>query len=370
MPQRKIYYVISNINKSLAFEWTAIDLKKDNDLTFILLNPDDSQLERFLVATGINVIRIKYKSKYYLPIALIQLCLLFITQRPAIVHAHLFDATIIGLAAAWLTGVKKRIYTRHTSTFHHLYFPNAVKYDQLCNRMATHIVSISQATDKILEMEGAAQTKLRKIYHGFDFTVLTSITQERILRVKQTWSIPDCVPCIGVISRHVHWKGVQYIIPAFKEFTKTHPEACLVLVNAAGPFHPIILNLLKDLPSHNRILIPFEPDIAALYKLFDLYVHAPIDSTCEAFGQTYVEALALGVPSIFTLSGIALEFVEHKKNAWVVEFKDSNAILEGLVNLWEDPELRRTLIQNGRRDVFSRFEMNSMMDGLRKLYDE
>ena len=40
----------------------------------------------------------------------------------------------------------------------------------------------------------------------------------------------------------------------------------------------------------------------------------PINSECEAFGQVYIESLALKKPSNFTKSGIGSEFLEHKKN--------------------------------------------------------
>jgi hypothetical protein len=52
----------------------------------------------------------------------------------------------------------------------------------------------------------------------------------------------------------------------------------------------------------------------------------PIDDTIEAFGQTYIEALISGVPSVFTLSGVASEFIENGKNALVVDYKNSEQI--------------------------------------------
>lgn len=368
--RKRIFYIASHIHKSLAFEWIAVRLKNQCDLTFVLLNPAESELENFLKKNDVRVIRFTY-SKKKLPFVFLRLLWLLIKDRPAIVHTHLFDATLIGLTAAWITRIKKRIYTRHNSTYHHLYHPKAVKYDRWTNFLATEIISISQATDTVLiQQEKVNPSKVVKIPHGFDFNDFNVPSFELVQRVQAKWNIPSVAPRIGIVARHIEWKGIQYIIPAFKEFLKSNPEACLILANATGPYNTVILELLKDVPSKNKILIPFEEDISALYRLMDVYVHAPIDSTCEAFGQTYIEALASGIPSVFSLSGIAKEFIEHKKNAWVVDFKDVAGIRGGMQKLWEDKELSSRLIENGRQTVISRFEISTMITRLMQVYDK
>ncbi len=369
--KKKVFYLISHLHKSIGFEWTAIGLKEKFHLFFVLLNPTGSVLETFLKTNNIGVARINYRNMGDLPKAFLRLCWLFVKERPAIVHTHLFDATLIGMTAAWITGVRKRIYTRHNSTFHHMYFPKAVKYDHWINRISTQIVSISQATDQVLlETENVPARKLRRIPHGFNLKAFTFVDAVRVRAIKEKWRVFEKGPCVGVIARHIEWKGIQFIIPAFREFLKAYPEACLILANASGPYHDVILGLLKDIPAKNVILIPFEEDVAALYKVFDIYVHTPIDSTCEAFGQTYVEALASGVPAIFTLSGIAAEFVKHKENALVVNFKNASQIYIALIQLWTDQPLRSKLIEQGKHSVDPLFTLSLMLKRLEELYDE
>jgi glycosyltransferase involved in cell wall biosynthesis len=369
--KRKIYYVVSHVHKSLAFEWIALRLKKYYDVTFVLLNDRDTPFEAFLQRNNISVIRFNYSDKRNLPKVFVNLLWLFAKDRPYAVHAHLFDATLIGLTAAWMAGIKKRIYTRHNSTFHHLYHPDAVKFDRWTNFLATHIISISQATDEaLINLEGVSVNKIVKIPHGFDFADFKLVDENRITSVQQKWKLPSSTLRIGVVARHIEWKGIQYIIQAFQRLLENHPNACLIMANATGPYHQTILELLKSIPEKNLVLIPFEEDVAALYKSFDLYIHTPIDSTCEAFGQTYIEALASGLPSIFTLSGIAKEFIEHKKNAWVVDFRDADGILKGMEAIWNDQALKERLTENGRQSVFSQFEIEGMITGLRQLYDK
>lgn len=371
MKQKQIVYIVSRVHKSLAFEWIVAGLKNDYKLTFILLNATSSSLEDFLIDQPVKVRRFSYRGKRDFLWTFFKTFFFLLFNRPHAVHAHLFDAQLIGLKAAWFAGIQKRIYTRHNSNYHHVYHPNGVRFDHWSNRMATHIVSISQATDITLhQLENVSGSKIVKIPHGFDLNSFAQVPIVRVNSIKTKWKIPENRPIVGVIARHIEWKGIQFIVPAFKKFLEKYPNACLVLANASGPYHETILKLLSDIPKDHIVLIPFEEDVIALYSVFDLYVHVPIDPICEAFGQTYVEALAAGIPSIFTLSGIASEFVVHERNAMVVEFKNDDEIYQSMNRVWEDKELREYLVKNGKQDVVLQFGIDRMLTSLKDLYDE
>jgi glycosyltransferase involved in cell wall biosynthesis len=371
MNKTKVCYIVSNIHKSLAFEWIASGLDKRFQLEFILLNPSSSPLEEFLKNLGVPIKRITYRGKKDFISACFKTVSYLSSSRPKIVHAHLLDAQLVGLGAARLVGIRSRIYTRHTSNFHHVYHPKGVLLDRLSNRLATQIISISQATDiTLFQLEQVPKSKVKKIPHGFDLKVFSDVPFERINLLKKKWNIGEGRPVVGVIARQIEWKGVQFIIPAFAKLMNEYPNAQLVLANATGPYHQNILELLKYIPRDRVVLIPFEEDIAALYPTFDLYVHVPTDPLSEAFGQTYVESLAAGVPSVFTLSGVAAEFIEADKNAVVVNYKNEDSIYHALTRLLNDDNLRKNIVVNGRRDVFSRFQMKDMIYALEKLYDE
>lgn len=369
MARKRIVYVVSHIHKSLSFEWVAKELKNDFDLSFVLLNPSSSYMEDFLISEHVEVKRIRYRGKRDFIAAFFRVFFFFLIKRPDVVHAHLFDAQLIGLTSAWLTSVNERIYTRHNSNYHHVYHPNAVRYDIWSNSMATKIISISQATDfSLLQLEKVPSSKVVKIPHGFDLNFFHTVPWFRTREILEKWKISNEHPIVGVVARHIEWKGIQYIVQAFEKFLAEYPSAQLVLANAVGPYSQRINELLKPIKNH-VILIPFEEDIAALYSTFDIYIHTPIDSICEAFGQTYVEALAAGVPSVFTLSGIAAEFIENERNALVVDFKNTESIFLAIIRLWRDAQLRDLLIENGRNDIISHFDIRIMLNSLRTLYD-
>ncbi|MBP9882573.1 MAG: glycosyltransferase family 4 protein [Chitinophagales bacterium] len=334
----------------------------------ILLNSEDSFMEHYLNMNAISYLRVSYKNKYDLPKAILQIWWYLIRNRIGVVHAHLFDAGLAGLLAAKAANIKRRIYTRHHSTFHHEYFPGMVKYDLLINSLATEIIVASSKVKEILiKKEGVSVKKIHIINHGFRLQEFSMVSHERIKVLKEKWVINGS-PVIGVIARWAEWKGIQYIIPAFTLLLNDYPNAQLVLANAHGEFEPALTKLLKMLPAKNYRIIQFEEDFMALYRLFDVFVHVPINDHAEAFGQVYVEALASGIPSIFTLSGIANEFVIHEKNALVVPFESSDAIYECLLRLLSEHDLTSRLVNGGRDAVNQKFRLQTMIEKFEALY--
>ena len=366
----QVTYIISNINKALTFEWIADLINRDKiTLSFVLLNQQETELELFLKKKGFVVERIYYKNKYNIPLAIIKTIRFLLKQKTTVIHTHLFDANIIGLIAAKLCSIKKRIYTRHHSSYHHQYFPNAVKYDMLCNKLATHIIAITSIVKTILiEKEHVSENKIYLIHHGFKLKLFENILLSDIEQLKLKYNIFNNSPVIGVISRYTEWKGIQYIVPAFRILLIEYPQAKLVLANAIGDYSNEIKKILSTIPKQNIIEIEFENNIFALYKMFDVFVHTPINEHSEAFGQIYVEALAAGIPSVFTLSGIANDFIEDKVNALVVNYKDSNSLYSAIKEILISKTLSEKIIKKGKEDVQNLFQIESMIMHLEYLY--
>lgn len=364
-----VTYIISDINKALAFEWIAEHLDKSKfNLSFILLNPGTSELENYLKHHRIPVQRVTYRGKKDIPKSVFAIYKILKKNKTDVVHTHLFNANIAGLTAAWLAGIKKRIHTRHHSDYHHVYHPKAVRYDRIINSLSTDIVAISRIVEEILiHKENVEKQKIHLIHHGFKLADFSREKPENALSKK--YNPVQASPVIGAISRYLELKGIEYIIAAFKELLKDYPNALLILANAEGDYKKQIKAALGSLPGKNYIEISFEPDVYSLYQLFDVFIHVPVAKTIEAFGQTYVEALAAGIPSVFTLSGVANEFIVDQHNAMVVPYKDSNAIYRSVKKLLEDKTITDQLIINGKKDVSEKFELDKMILSLEHLYE-
>jgi len=367
-----IVYIISQIQKALEFEWVAEYLDKEKfELSFILLNYGSSPLQIFLSEHGFGVHYVSFEaSKSGLLKTTLKIYSILRKINADIIHTHLFEANLCGLTAGWLAHIPRRIYTRHHSTLHHAYHPQGIKYDRYCNRMATDIISISPVTTEVLvKKENVSPKKVHEIYHGFDLDKFHRPDSIHVENLRQKYNPQNRSPVFGVIARYTEWKGIQFIIPAFERFLRKFPEALLILANAHGEYKNSIHELLKRLPAGTYREIIFEEDLYSLYQLFDFFIHVPINEHSEAFGQTYVEPLAGGVPSIFTLSGIATSFIKNGINARVVPFMDSDSILDAMNDTMVNHDLNQRLILQGWNDV-QVFKIENMISALEKLYSE
>lgn len=372
MSKKKILYIISEIDKAVQFEWTAEKLKHNFDLHFILYNPISKNpvLAQFLNSLNIPCAIIRNNKKIEIPKIIFSLCHHIKKIQPDIVHTHLHKANLLGLTASKIVGIKKRIYTRHHSSYNHIYHPNKIWQDHYCNFLATDIIAISPLVKKILiEWEKVPASKVHVVPHGFKLDEFTHIPENRVNTIKNKYNITNQQPIIGVISRYTQWKGIQYIIPAFQKLLSDYPDALLILANATGDYSYEIKQMLKNIPKKNYIEIIFENDVFALYKIYDIFIHTPINEHIEAFGQIYVEALAAGVPSIFSLSGIANEFINHRKNAIVVSHQNADEIYNAIKLILSDNKLKNLLIKQGKEDI-KQFDFENYMNALKKLYEK
>lgn len=356
----------------MEHEWFAEQIDRSVfDLRFVLFNSKNSELQIFLLNKGFEFRNYPLPHKLWMLPYYLFFAIQLLIQRPAFVHCHLFHASLIGILAAKLAGIKKRIYTRHHSDLHHTYHPHAVKYDLLINKMATHIIAVSSNVKEILvTKENTAATKVTVIPHGLPAATLSEpISEERIEKVRRTYNYGNRQPVIGIISRFVEFKGIHYSIPAFKDLLKLFPNALLVLANAGGSYENEINALLEELPADRYLKIKFESDAPALLKSFDAFVHTPVNSTLEAFGQVYIEAMTYGVPIVCTKSGIACEVLIDKHNALICDYRDSVSILDNLARLLTFPELPKQLIKHAKADV-REFTFEQKLAKLSRLYKE
>lgn len=334
------------------------------EISWILINSEDSELAHFLEAHHFQVAYLK-ASSLLRSFAAIKSCKKILKQwHIDIIHCHLGTANWVGLWAGLWAGISKRIFTRHSGKLLKWNYKEAI-IDQIQNRLATDIVAISKNIEDLLLSQGASSKKIHLIHHGFDLQRMKFHNATEVARIKSTYNPFSKDPAIGVVARWLELKGIQYIIPAFEKLLEDYPNAKLCLFNASehAEYGHILLPLLQDLPEGSYEYIGFESNVYDLYSLFDVYVHTPVDQYCEAFGQTYIEALAAGVPSVFTMSGVAREFVAEEPLAQIVPFRDTEAIYEAMKK-----QLASSHDKSIHSAFFKNFELKTYIEKIEALY--
>jgi glycosyltransferase involved in cell wall biosynthesis len=260
-----------------------------------------------------------------------------------------------------------RIFTREHPSIKY-YARHAASKHRLIWECATNVIGVTNKSKEGMIEDGIPEHKITLIPTGFDVSEYENVETSRIEKLRAKYLGNHQGPVIGVAARYVRWKGVEYVIEAYKKVLDIYPNALLVLAGTGidrtdlqekirkahkedivSPQYDDILSIsekLSQLPKQSYIEIPFETDLFALFKLFTVFVHAPTDSIQETFGQVYVDAMLSRVPSVITLGGSAADHAVHQENAWVVDYKNSDQIAEGILALLSDTHLREKIINN------------------------
>jgi glycosyltransferase involved in cell wall biosynthesis len=144
------------------------------------------------------------------------------------------------------------------------------------------------------------------------------------------------VTYIGRIARE---KNLELLLRAWETLVGSRGGAQLVLVGR-GPLEEEIRR--RDLPGVHVTGLMKGVELAEAYASADVFT---FPSPTETFGNSLLEAMGSGLPSLVAAAGGVLEFAEHGRNAWLVAPNSIEAITEGLGRLLADAALRRRLAE-------------------------
>lgn len=319
-------------------------VESDLELNFGLVSSGASPFSDWLEEQGTSVKRIEVQGRIDLPRAWGSLTAMLRRDRPDVLACFGQSATLLGFTSSIGPKAPLRTYARYHSTTHRVERNRrGVAYDRLCNRLADVIVAPNgNVARALVDDEGVDPDQIVTIPFGIRLADFAEPTEDRIDTVRRTHQIDSDRTTIGMISRLIEIKGWRYVLDPLRDRLLTDPGLQLVIANAVGEFEPEIRQAFGSV-SDQVIFIRHEPDNAALFHTFDIFVHVPITPTVEAFGLVYIEALAAGIPSVITKSGIANDLAVDGKNCLVVPHRDSKAIGRAIDRLLGSAALRSTL---------------------------
>jgi glycosyltransferase involved in cell wall biosynthesis len=323
------------------------------EIIHVFVGRPASDLTSTASTQNLNHVYIPYRSRRSLLLAILRARRILKSRDVQVVHCHGVEGTVIGLIAALTTGIQERLHTRHHATMHHEGGPRrGLLVDRVINGLSTKIIATcSNVRDCLVNLEGVDSAKIRTLEIRLDVEGFSQVSDDRVAAIRSRYELLPSQTIVGMITRFVWWKGVEFGVEAFTRYLMTDPDAVLVIAKAVGPHEPTIRPLLDSLPDRNYRLIEHEDDIEALYGTFDLLMHLPVTSGVEAWGQVYVEAMAAGVPMVCTRSGIGNDLLEDGANCVLVEYQDANSTYCGLARLAANEHLQSSIISNALRDA-------------------
>ncbi|NUM25108.1 MAG: glycosyltransferase family 4 protein [Candidatus Buchananbacteria bacterium] len=158
-------------------------------------------------------------------------------------------------------------------------------------------------------------------------------------------------PTVLHVSRYDEVKDFKTLASAW-ELVATHlPDVSFIQVGAGGRLREIFTDVLvKLIPRTNH------HELVNFYYRSDVVV---LSSTSESFGKVLVEANACGKPVVSTATTGAKEIIQDGYNGFLVPIGNAKALAEKIVELLKNPELAKTMGENGKKLVTEKFGDNT-----------
>ena len=264
-------------------------------------------LQNGLAEVGIPTFALGAESRWAYPAAAAKLAVWLRRRRVDVVHAHLFEASVVGLLAARAAGVKVRVFTGHHSHEVPLHNRRALfEVDRfVACRLANVVVAPSREMgDTFVEKYGCDSAHLHVIEHGLDLARFDPETANRE-GVRAELGLTDQI-VFGAISKHFWVKNLDALVRAFADVATTHPNAHLVILGVGDSSR--LADLVAQFNLSSRVsILPRRRDVPDVLAAFDVFVHPAL---AESFGFAIVEAMAMAKPVAATRVGIARDVID------------------------------------------------------------
>jgi glycosyltransferase involved in cell wall biosynthesis len=179
----------------------------------------------------------------------------------------------------------------------------------------------------------------------------------------------------GLVATYARWKGHALFLEAAGILRAAQPRVPLRFYVVGGPIYKtsgsqVAASELLQWARAAQIescfgLVPFQDDIARVYRALNVVVHASTDP--EPFGRTIVEAMACQRAVIVARAGGAAELFQESEDALGYEPGSAADLARAMASVL-DPRLRMSLGRSARAHAVANFSRSRLAAELLTVY--
>jgi len=239
---------------------------------------------------------------------------------------------------------------------------------RLVYQKADTITAISTWLIERAISKGVAKEKIVYIPNGVDIPKFQKKHPEselKNLKVKHHLPETGCNYLITT-SRLAQKNGLEDLIEAMQYI----PYNDHLLILGSGELEKKLKNLAEGLGLSNRIhfLGEIHPDQIPQYLQFsNIFIRA---SHSEGMGNSFLEAMAAGLPVIATPVGGILDFLRNEENGLFCKVKNPRSISQAVQKIERNPQLFKKLVENGQKTIQQNYHWNTVAEKMNQVFKQ
>src|SRR6185369_9251614 len=283
--------------------------------------------------------------------------------EPDILVTYLIHADLFGRVFGRIFGIKKIICSVRVKLIQWKYLP-LLALDGLTSFLVNHYHFNSHTVaDMYLKYFFLSNKKITVIPNGIEIAKY-KISIDK-MKKRRELSIPEDVFLIGCVGRLEKQKGQKYLIGAFSEIIKTHPQVFLILIGD-GSYRIFLEKLAQTLELGNCVkFFGRRSDVPEILQTIDLFV---LPSLYEGMSNAVMEAMAAGKPIITTHIPENKELIQNNQTGILVSPKNTLALKLAMENIIENSELKKLLGDEAQKSVSKNFIIEAIINRFQRFY--
>ena len=283
-------------------------------------------------------------------------------KRPDIVHTYFFWSILYGRLLKLAGVIKILVENREDQGF------DWGMHEYLWLRRTRHlpdrIICVSEAVKNVvMDREGVAESRIAVVNNGTDLTQASSGMQAITMR---ELGFKDDQLVVGMVANYNRpVKGVANFLDAIPSIVAAVPSARFLFVGG-GDEENALRNKARILGVEPYVVFAgYKKDIHRYYEIMDISV---LTSFSEGLSLTLLESMGYGIPIVATRVGGNPELVVEGETGYLVPVKDNQTLVDRIVTLLRDKELRRRLGNEGRLRAEQKFRMRDVSSRYLDIY--
>lgn len=289
--------------------------------------------------------------------------------NPDIVYAHSSKAGAVARIAD--IGLKNScVYNPHGWAFNMRSSKKKQKLYTVIEKLAApfcdKIVCISEAEKQsALNKKICKENKLQVIFNGVDIEQYENKKGAPLSRTDL--DIPEDAFVVGMVGRISPQKAPDVFIQAAKLIKQQISNAYFIIVGN-GEQEDEVLNYAKENGFDDSLLITGWVDNPMSYiKLFDVSM---LLSRWEGFGLVLAEYMLARKPIVATRVDAIPNIITDHVNGLLFNVDDPQEACKAVIELYNNKNLRGQLIENGCKDVYSRFDARRVAEEHGEMFEK